>query len=72
MRIALLALLLSACYPLRNARFVDESQGQKTTWLCVPDEDVGNPMGIQCADVRNLQAMPTPKKQQQQHGPAEL
>jgi hypothetical protein len=48
-------LCLTACYNLRWARFVDESQGKAPAWLCVPDDDATNPAGIQCADLRSFE-----------------
>lgn len=47
-------LCLTACYNLRWARFVDESQDKAPAWLCVKDDDQTNPLGLQCADVRSF------------------
>lgn len=46
------------CYPLRWARFVDDSQDTAPAWLRVRDDEPGdNPTmnGIQCGDLRSFQ-----------------
>ncbi len=55
-RILIAVILLTApgCYPLRNARFVDESQDKAKAWLCVPDDEPTNIAGIQCGDLRHF------------------
>lgn len=55
--IIMVGLLVSGCYPLRNARFVDESQDRATGWMCVPDDEPTNPMGIKCADLDRIEAL---------------
>lgn len=51
---AVLALTVFGCYPMRWARFVDESQDSAPAWLCVRDDDPENPAGIQCGDLRSF------------------
>jgi len=63
-------LVLSGCYHLKNARFVDESDADKTAevWLCVADTvEPLNVGGLMCADVRNVR-----NQQAQTKGPAEM
>lgn len=50
-------LLLSGCYPLRNARIVDGTENDRTVWICVPDDQEPlNAGGLMCADMRNVMA----------------
>ncbi len=60
--VVIAVLLLSSCYPLRVARFVDESQSTAKAWICVPDDDPTNAAGIECADMSKFDVQKTPTK----------
>lgn len=50
-KIVLIGLMLSGCYHMRNARFVDASESESSAWICVNDDDATNPGGIACGDM---------------------
>lgn len=57
----LLLVLLCSCYHMKNARFVDESDTGENSgvWICVPDDEPTNPLGLMCADIANTVVRPT-------------
>lgn len=61
MKKAIVLILLSGCYHMRNARFVDGSESTGKAWFCAEDDDPTNPGGIACGEAGAvMQFMKTP------------